>query len=220
LCDPAKIVVIDNGLDLAELDAALAEPVSRDSLGLGEDDVVIGSFGRLSSQKEPGILVAALPRIRQEILRAKVLFVGDGELRGDVEREAERCGVRDSVVFAGHREDALALYPAIDLLALPSLWEGAPYVLLEAMAARKPVVASKIPGCRNIVHDGETGRLFSPGDLPALIRALCEILTLPDRGRGMGERGRARVEERFTLERCLKNTEQLYVELVGEATES
>ncbi|MFQ5810338.1 MAG: glycosyltransferase, partial [Armatimonadota bacterium] len=86
--------------------------------------------------------------------------------------------------------------------------------------ARKPVVASNIPGPRDIVRDGETGRLFLPGDLPALIQAMCDVLTLPDRGRHMGESGRARVEERFTLERCLEKTEQLYLELVGEATES
>jgi glycosyltransferase involved in cell wall biosynthesis len=218
LCDPDKVTVIENGIDLAEFDAALAQPVSRASLGLDEDDAVIGFFGRLCRQKEPGILVTALPYIRDEIPKAKLLLVGDGELRSHTERLAERCGVRDSVVFAGHREDAAGLYPAIDVLAVPSLWEAAPYVLLEAMSGRKPVAASDIPGCRDIVRDGETGRLFLPGDLRTTVKALCQILTLPDRGRRMGERGRALVEERYTLQRCLNKTQELYLQLAGEAT--
>jgi len=84
------------------------------------------------------------------------------------------------------------------------------------MAARKPIVASDIPGCRDIVRDGETGRLFLPGDLKTLANALLDILTHPDRGRSMGERGRALVERRFTLQQCIQKTEQLYLELAGE----
>ncbi len=218
LCDADRIALIENGLDLSRFDAALARPVSRDSLGLGDSDVVIGFFGRLSEQKQPALLVPALPRIRDEIPTAKVLYIGDGELRDETESLAERLGVRDGVVFAGHREDAPALYPAIDVLALPSLWEAAPYVLLEAMAAGKPIVASNIPGCRNIVRDGETGRLFPPGDLTALVEMVCDVLTLPDRGRAMGDAGRALVEEHFTLQQCVERTQDLYTELAGESS--
>lgn len=220
LCGPQKITVIENGLDLAEFDAALAQPVSRDSLGLAADDTVIAAFGRLCEQKAPHILVAALPTILLRVPKAKVLFVGDGELRRDTEELVERLGMRYSVVFAGHREDAAALYPAADIVVLPSLWEAAPYVLLEAMAARKPVVASDIPGCRDIVRDGETGRLFCAGDAAGLAKAVCEVLAQPDRGRSMGESGRADVEQRFTLQRCLERTAELYLELAGGHVES
>ena len=216
LCHAEKITVIENGVDLAEFDAQLAHPVPRAALGLAQDDIVIAAFGRLCKQKAPDCLVLALPIIRRKVPQAKLLFVGDDELGGATERLAKRLGVRDSVVCAGHREDAAALYPAIDLLVLPSLWEAGPYVLLEAMAARKPVIASNVPGCREFVSDGETGRLFLPADRRALAKAVCQILALPDRGRSIGETGRELVEQRFTLQRSLDKTAQLYRDLAAQ----
>jgi glycosyltransferase involved in cell wall biosynthesis len=148
-----------------------------------------------------------------------VLLVGDdleagGAFRAGLEDEAERLGVRERVVFAGYRPDATALLAELDVFVLPSWVEGLPIVVLEAMAQRKPVVATPVGGTPELVADGETGLLVPPRDPEALAAALRRLLEDPDLARRLGEAGRARVAERFTAAQQTRRVLELYDELV------
>ena len=216
ICPPERIVVIENGLDLAAFDRAAELPPERRELGLRDEDVVIGSMGRLSQQKGQEYLVRALPAILAAKPEARLLLVGEGELRPQLEALAAELGLGDRVVFAGHREDAAACHQVLDIYVLPSLWEACPYVLLEAMAARTPVVASAVGGCQDIVEDRVSGLLVPPARPHAIASAVLSILRNPHRASAMAEAGRQRVEERFRLDRMIERTAELYRELVRE----
>ncbi|MFQ6130804.1 MAG: glycosyltransferase family 4 protein [Armatimonadota bacterium] len=216
ICAPEKIAVIENGLDLEAFDRAQEPAPERQELGLREEDVVIGTMGRLTRQKGQEHLVRALPAILGEQPAARVLLVGEGELRPRLEGLAWELGLSDRVVFAGHREDAAACYQVMDIFVLPSLWEACPYAILEAMAAQTAVVASAVGGCRDIVEDRVSGVLVPPGEPRAIANAVLSILRNPERLAALGEAGRRRVEEHFALARMVERTAELYRELVRE----
>lgn len=113
-------------------------------------------------------------------------------------------------MLTGQRTDVTILYALFDVVVVPSLWEGLPYVILEAMAMRKPVIASSIPGNAEVVVDGETGYLVPPGDARAMADAIRDLLNAPAKAASMGERGRGEVERRYTVERNIRSYERLY----------
>jgi len=166
--------------------------------------------GRLTEQKGHTYLLDAFAQVMRVLPAARLLVIGDGELRPTLERRATRLGLHGSVIFTGRREDVPRLMMALDVLALPSLWEGFGLVLLEAMAAGKPIVASRVSAIPEIVADGETGLLVPPRDVKALAQALLALLHDPQRATEMGRRGRLRLEQEFTVERMVSQTEAAY----------
>jgi glycosyltransferase involved in cell wall biosynthesis len=210
ICPPERLVVIPNGLDIEAFDRMAAAEVERGQFGLTDGDFVIGTVGRLDPQKGHAHLLRAAALVLERHPEARFLIVGDGELRSVLEQQARDAGIADRVVFVGRYEPAAALYRLMDLFVLPSLWEGAPYSPLEAMAAGLPVVCSDVGGCRDIVADGETGFLVPPAQPHALAERVLELLEHRDRARAMGRAGRQRVEERLSLERMLLATADLY----------
>jgi glycosyltransferase involved in cell wall biosynthesis len=137
-----------------------------------------------------------------------------GSYQRELERTAERAGVRDRVVFAGARDDAGSLLAELDVLALPSWTEGLPLVVLEAMARRRPVVATPVGGTPEIVVDGETGLLVPPRDPRALAAALRRLLDDPQLRERMGEAGFARVRERFSADAMTERMLAIYDEVL------
>src|SRR5213078_762420 len=140
---------------------------------------------------------------------------GGGAFRTELEREAEREGAAGRVLFTGYREDAPALIARFDVLALPSTIEGLPLVILEAMARGRPVVATPVGGTPELVVDGETGLLVPPRDPAALAAALQRVLEDRDLADRLGEAGRRRVSERFTLEGMTRRMLELYDEVAA-----
>lgn len=158
--------------------------------------------GRLAGIKGVSVLFEALERILPRFPDMHLTLIGDGPERADLEREAQMRGLGDVVIFAGYRsqaEVAEALQEA-DLLVLPSFAEGVPVVLMEAMAAGLPVIASRVAGIPELVEDGVSGLLVPPGDSDALAGAINELLVDPARCARMGEHGRAKVSSEFNLE--------------------
>jgi glycosyltransferase involved in cell wall biosynthesis len=148
------------------------------------------------------------------------LIVGDSvsqAYRDGLEAYAAALGLGQRVVFTGFRRDVPALLSAVSVSVLPSLSEGLSNVVLEAMAAGVPVVATSVGGTPEIVDDGVTGLLVPPRDAGALADAISSLLTDPARRQTIGEAGRRRVEERFSLEAMVLATEQLYERLLREA---
>jgi len=211
-----KITVIPNGLDLAEFDEDAsrepAAPAPRPHRG-----PLIGSVGRLELQKGTAHLLAAMPRILSVLSDADLWIIGDGPQGPTLREQARDQGVSEHVHFLGYRSDVPALLKRLDLFVLPSLWEGLPNAALEAMAAGRAVVATRVDGTPEAVADNTTGLLVPPRDPRALADAITHLLTHPDLRSRMGAAGRERVAELFSMDAMVQRTEAVYRQLIREA---
>ena len=188
----------------------------RDDLGLKSGDFLVGNVGRLALQKGQRHLIAAMPLLLERVPRAHAVIAGGGDLEDYLRDLSLEVGVADRVHVLGPRRDVPALMHAVDVFAMPSIWEGFGLVLLEAMAAGRPVVASRVATIPEVVVDGETGLLVPPGDPVALAEALAELAHDPERAQRLGEAGRDRLRQQFSIEKMVGDTELLYRELVEE----
>lgn len=208
---PRKVVTVPYGLDPAQLPPAQANRISyRAALGIPENATVIGSVGRLIEQKGLSYALAAFAQAHEQFPDAHYVLIGDGPLREDLEARIEGLGLRGRAHLAGWRNNAAGLMPAFDIFLMPSVWEGFGLVVLEAMAARLPVIASNVSALPEIVVEGETGVLAPPGDVGELSAALCALLADETLRRTMGEAGRARLESDFSLSRMIDATLGVY----------
>jgi glycosyltransferase involved in cell wall biosynthesis len=205
-----RVVVVPNGRDLAAFRPGRARPAVRKELGLDTGAPVVGVVGRLEAQKGHVHLLAAWLAVRREFPDARLLVVGEGSERAALEARARASGLADSVLFLGFRTDVPRLLDAVDVLALPSLYEGMPLTAIEASAMARPVVATAVDGTPEVVRDGVTGLLVPPADPPALAQAIGRLLRDPDRAAEMGRRGRAWVLDRFDVDAHVRATAAVY----------
>ncbi len=183
----------------------------RAELGLREQEAVIGVVGSFEPRKGQEVLIRALPRIKQGLGAVRVVFAGEGERRAAAQALTRELGVGGEVIFAGQRGDVPDIMRLLDVLVVPSTaYESLPYVLLEAMAAAKPVVGTRVAGIPEGIEEGVTGRVVPPGDPAALAEGLIGILADRPRAREMGERGRRKYQAEFTASRMLADFERLY----------
>lgn len=204
-----KIVRIHYGLDPAPA-AGIGPGSLRRELGLSADTPLVGALGRLTEQKGFAYLLEAFARVRSKIANARLVIAGEGELRSALEKKSAALGLSGSVHFLGWRSDAISIMADIHVLAAPSLWEGFGLVTLEAMAASKPIVASRAGALPEIIVDEETGLLVPPADADALAAALTAVLDDAGRAAAMGRRGRARLEREFTVQRMAQQHAAVY----------
>jgi glycosyltransferase involved in cell wall biosynthesis len=212
---PAKLVVVRNGIRHREPRRGRA--AVRSGLGLGARDRVVLTVGRLAEQKGHRSLCRAVPAILERVPNARFLWAGDGPLEGELRALACRLGVDETVRFLGRRDDVPDLLGAADLFVLPSLFEGLPLAVLEAMAAGLPVVATRAGGTAEVVDDGVTGHLVPAGDVAALADAVADLLRHPARARAWGRAGRARFEREFHAGRMARETAEVYRGLLDAA---
>jgi glycosyltransferase involved in cell wall biosynthesis len=208
-----RLAVIPNGVDAGKF-ARLAAPEHRAAvrreLGLADDDLAVGMVARLAPQKGCGHFLRAARLVAEREGRARFLLIGSGPLLPYLAALAGDLGIAGRVMLLGHRADAERLYAAMDLFVLSSLWEGLPYVILEAQASGLAVVASRIPGCEELVADGRTGYLVSMQDEAQIAARILHLLQEPARRAELGRLGRARVEKDFRLDRFLALHAELY----------
>jgi glycosyltransferase involved in cell wall biosynthesis len=200
--------VIHNGVDTGRFRPADGSR-ARSALGLAGDDHVIGMFASFKRQKNHEMALHALARLVNWLPRARLLLVGD-ELAGGLHgsRQCKRAaltlidelGIRDRCRLLGNRADVEAIYPACDVVILPSRFEGTPNVALEAMACGLPVVATDVADNARVIPDGEAGRIVPPADAEALAAALADLAAHPDEARRMGRFARRWIEEMFSRE--------------------
>ena len=215
---PARVRRVYHGL--RPPDTVLQEREGRrirlDELGVSADDFLVGNVGRLAPQKGQRHLIEAMPLLLERVPNAHAAIAGGGELEPYLRELAEELGVMQRVHVLGPRQDVPALMHALDVFAMPSIWEGFGLVLLEAMAAGKPIVASRVATIPEVVVDGETGLLVPAGDAAALADALASLAAHPELARHMGEAGRERLRQRFSIDKMVGDTETLYRELLDE----
>jgi len=205
-----KIIFIPNGVDLQNLKDLPDKLQARARLALPPDQVLVGTVARLDPVKRLDVLLQAL----RSLSDVGAVVVGDGPERVILIEVSERLKLTERIFFVGHQEDVWPWLAALDVFVLCSDWEGMSNALLEAMAARLPVVATAVGGTPDVVVDGVTGLLVPPRDPPALAKAVVRLLRDPDLRHRMGEAGRERVEEHFSLERMVGRTQALYQQLL------
>ncbi len=206
--DPEKIHVIYNGLDLDEWDSRDAAPVYRPRAGdlhnRRQKEIVLGTAGRLEIEKGHSHLIDLAAALKVKGLKFTLLIAGKGRLRGKLETYAKNRGVGKEVIFTGFVEDMRNFMESIDIFALSSLREGFGYVLIEAMASRRPVVAFNLASTSEIIDDGESGFLVEPGDIDRMASRVARLAGDSNlRGR-FGENGRRTVQARFAMEPALE----------------
>ena len=209
-----KIRVIANAVE-APSDPTIERSAKLAELGIPDSDQTLGFIGRLWPQKRLDDLIWAADMLRIGGWGTHLLIVGDGPRRAALERFAHSLELEAKAHFLGHREDVEELLAAIDILVLPSRFEGMPNVALEAMRAGKPVVATRIPGMEEVVVDGATGILVEPEQPFALAKALGRLLGDADLRRRLGEAGKQRVTESFAIEPMVEQYVRLYEELAS-----
>jgi len=215
-----RVVAIPNGIDATEFDRELDTASVRAGLGLRESDLTAVLVGALIERKGQRVALEALAMLSERLPNLRMVFVGDGEKAEDYRRVANELGVADRVVWAGFRRDVPAVLQAADMLILPSDIECLPFVILEAMGARLPVVASDVGGVSEEVEDGVTGRLVPPRNARALADAMADVLGRTDRGAAMGEAGRRKLERDFSIEACVGAVLDLYDEVCSASERS
>jgi glycosyltransferase involved in cell wall biosynthesis len=209
-----RIRVIESGVDPSRFPLAPAPPAERERLGLPADARVIGTVGRLVPEKDHPTLLEAFLRVRQAVPAARLLIVGDGPLRSELEGRSRRLGLADSVSFLGSRGDVPALYRSMDLMVSTSRWEGLSNVLLEAMAAGVPVVATRVGGTSRVVEDGVTGFTADPGDASLIADRAVRLLTDSSLAARLREAAREKVLREFSISRMSREYESLYEAII------
>jgi glycosyltransferase involved in cell wall biosynthesis len=174
------------------------------ALGYTDDELVIGTTSRLSEERK-GIaqFIDMAAQVAAEHPRARFLIVGDGSLRPQLEAQAMRLQVADKVIVTGWRSDVPQLVAAMDVFVMPSLFEGGPTSVLEAMAMRKPVVATSVGMVPEVVEDGRSGLIVPPGNAKALAAAVGQLLANDDGRLQMAEAARAQALQDFSIERMI-----------------
>ena len=212
----AKTHTVYNGVDPLAFTSQPDHQRIRQELGVIQGPVLV-TIARLTEQKGHRYLLQALPCLLETWPQLCCVFVGEGELQYALHRMAIDLVVEQACRFVGVREDIADILAAADLFVLPSLSEGFPFVLLEALAMGLPVVASQVNGVPELIGDHKTGLLVPPRDPQALATAIREVLSDSTAASKMGAAGRAVVEERFTVDRMVANTMAIFDAAVQEA---
>jgi glycosyltransferase involved in cell wall biosynthesis len=212
LIPAAKLVAVPNGIRLDAFQPGTADhraALARE-LGLPAGTRIVGAVGRLNWAKDPQGMVAAFARLHARRPDTALVWVGDGALRGELAAAAHAAGVAARVIALGDRSDVPALLRGFDVYAMSSRTEGYSIALLEACAAGLPIVATDVGGNREIVRDGDNGRLVPAGDPGALAAALEALLDDPARAAAAGAAGRAWVEANGSLAAMARRYLALY----------
>ena len=204
---PEKIVTIYNGIDCPDLSAAAG--VTRDT-GI----FTVALFGRFHRQKGHDVLLHAMKLLAGQTPLVRAFLFGEGPDEAALKKTVADLGIADRVRFMGVVDNPLDAMAGMDAIVLPSLWEGMPNAVLEAMAAGKPVVASRIAGMDELVQDGSTGLLYEPGNAAEFAAALLSLARDRQCAQAMGEAGRCLAKERFSIAATVAATVSLYDELI------
>jgi glycosyltransferase involved in cell wall biosynthesis len=217
-----RVTTIAGAVDHQRFHPALTGARIRHEFGLGPSIPLVGIVARLARCRGHLALVEAFAQVRAAIPEARLLIVGKGEFRPQLERRVSEVGLAEAVIFTGYREDdlpeVLAAMDVFVLLAPGS--EGSCRAALEAMAAGKPVVAARVGALQDIVLDGETGILIEPQAHTALAHAISRLLRAPEQASQMGRRGRQRIEHVFSRQFQVEQVLHLYRQLCAAQRDS
>lgn len=211
----AKIRVVDNGIALERFAKPVETNIMKNQLGLDEKIRIIGTIGSLVIEKGHIYLLEAARQILDVVKDLKFLIIGDGPLRKALEEKSEELGIKKDIIFMGQRKDIPELLMAMDVFVLPSIKEGLPIALLEAMASKRPVIATRIGAIPNVIENEDIGVLVEPKDITGLRDAIMNLLNDPGRMNLLARKGFDRVCRDFSSDEMAKNYLKLYNELAN-----
>lgn len=214
---PEKVITLYNGIDLEEykIDAVEAEAKRRE-LGLLPEHRVVAVVARLVEAKALHFMLEAAAQVVEAVPTVRFLMVGDGPLEAELKAQTERLNLNSHVIFTGRRQDVPQIYAASQAAALSSVREGFSNVVVEAMTAGLPVVATDVGGNREAVIDGHNGFIVPSRQPQVLAQGLIKLLSDQTLAEAMGRSGRQRAQELFSLEKMVEKTEALYDTLAEE----
>ena len=209
----SKVTVIPNGVDFELFDTAEAMDLSP--WGIPSDAKVILFVGRLDPQKAPGNLLTAFADFAEQASDFHLLFVGDGPLKAELQQSASQLACASRIHFAGWQPQIPQLMRAADCLMLPSLWEGMPNVVLEAMASGLPVISTSVDGISELIQNGEQGALVAPGSCVEIQQALFNLSAQPALFQKMAENAQNTVKKEFTWDSIARKYELVYEKILS-----
>ncbi len=204
-----KIRIIYNGIDLKRLDNQNGSPIYTRQ----DREIIIGNAGRLSEEKGQSYLIDLAVKLKEKNYPFRLLIAGTGKLRSRLAKYARANGVENEVVFLGFVDNMKAFNQSLDIFVLSSLYEGFGYVMVEAMAVEKPVVAFDIRSSSEILEDGVSGLLVKKADVDDLFEKIEYLILNPGKRAEIGKKGRKRVEEMFSIETTEESFENLLMEM-------
>jgi len=204
-----RIRTIFNGIDIAKFQNHDRSAI-RQELGFGEDELILGSIGRLAAQKGFAYMIQAMPGIVKRHPKARLVIAGIGDLEQELRILVADTKMEKHVTFLGFRRDAPRLLAAFDVFVHPSLWEGLSISLMEAMAAGCPIVCSRIPGNIEMIEEGRTGIFSDPAKPESIVESVNRMLDDAPAGRAMAERARRFAYKQFSVERMVAENVAAY----------
>jgi sugar transferase (PEP-CTERM/EpsH1 system associated) len=214
-----KARVVSNGVDTDRFRFRDGSAAIRESFGITSGEPVIGTVGRLNEVKCQDVLIRSFARVRDRFRDARLLIVGDGPRRAELEALVASLGLEGATTFTGYQARPDQFLHAMDIFALTSRAEGLPLAILEAWAAGLPVVSTRVGGIPKVVEHGRTGLLIDPGDEDALTDALCGLLADPLLTRRLATAGQRRAEADFDTRRMAADYHRNYLELLSSQRE-
>lgn len=202
--------VIENGVELKRFNPSNITIDVKKELNLPLGKTIVGYIVRMTKQKSPMDMLKAISAIKTVNTNIHFLFVGDGDMKDEVYKRAQELDILDMITFEGFRTDIPNILHAIDIYVLPSLWEGLPIGILEAMAMEKPIIASEIQANSEIVHHQENGLVFPTGDVAKLVEQILELHLHPELRLSMGENGAHLVKNKYSLNKMVNKIEIQY----------
>jgi len=213
-----KIKTILNGVDLREFDPELDGRVIRKEFNIGEDELIIGTVGRIDPEKGYEYFIESARIILQDFKNIRFLVVGGAFNNPSLEKSLYEMSVEKGIdkktIFTGFRRDIPQILASMDVVVLPSGTDACSRVLFESMAMRRPLVATNAGGTPEVVQEGVTGLLIKPGDSSEMAKCIMKLLNNKNLAEQYGNAGRTRVETMFTIEKNIKETENVYLELL------
>lgn len=205
-----KVTCIHNAIDIGKIRATREAKELRKELGLDENDFLIGTMGRLTPVKDVESFLKAARIIHRQKPHVKFIVAGDGPLKHALQEQVREYGLAEIVLFLGHRDDGYNILELMDLFVLPSLSEGIPMVLLEALALACPVIASRVGGIPEVIEHGVNGLLIAPGREDELAKSCMTLIDDYDYARKLGIAGRGRVVEHFSASAMANSIAAIY----------
>lgn len=215
LCGEQSLSVVPNGIALWQYDRSAERLRKRRALGIDGSTPLVGTVARLVHQKGLEYFLQAARTVRQHLSPSRFLIVGEGPLEYSLRSLAARLGLGEACFWIPHQAKIEAIYCALDVFVLSSLWEGLPYALLEAMGAQCPIVATSIPGPTDVLIDGSSALFAPPANSDAFAEKIIETLRDPAAAAARARHARTLLERFYTLERFLQRTQALYIELAA-----
>jgi glycosyltransferase involved in cell wall biosynthesis len=203
--------VVNYGIDTEKYNPSKNLPDLRKELGLPENKTIVGFLVRMTIQKDPLTLIRAIREVKDKTNDIVFLLMGDGDLLSDAKALVKELDIEDMIVWSGFRQDIPNVLNTIDIYTLPSLWEGLPIGLLEAMTMGKPIVATGVDGSKEAIKNGENGILIECGDYESLANAFIALHQDKNKMAEFGKKSREIILKTYAVDRMCRETEAIYL---------